>query len=134
MRKIFATIFGNGNQASEVIDGAKKGLDAMFFTKEEKAKHGAEAFKLWIAFMEATKGQNVARRWIALVVIILWSLLVVLTTAAAVAVSVFDLQSSPHTAIIEVITSYRVTEIVLLIMAFYFGKHLLTSGLEARNK
>lgn len=134
MWKVFSSIFGNGDQADQIIDGAKKGIDAIVFTPEEKNEAGRSAFKLWIEFMEATKGQNVARRWIAILVTILWSVMVVVTALLAVASSAFEWAMDPAAAVLEVIGAYRVTEIVLLIMGFYFGKHLLTAGLEARKK
>jgi hypothetical protein len=140
MRKLLGAIFGNGKQAESVIDGAKKGLDAMFFTNEEKSVASKEAFKLWIEFQEATKGQNVARRAIALMVVTLWAFLVVLTIGVAIVVHAFlggpivEDQRMLYDVIFEIIQSFRVTEITLLIMGFYFGKHLVTNWVEAAKK
>lgn len=69
-------IFGTEKAITAVIDNVSKGLDALIYTDEEKAgdaaKDRAAARSMVIAWMESTKGQNLARRLIALCIVSVW--------------------------------------------------------------
>lgn len=76
---MFATlgkIFGTEKALSGIVDGVKDGLDALVYTDEEKAqdaaKERAAARGMIVEWMSATKGQNLARRLIALMVTVVW--------------------------------------------------------------
>ena len=43
---IFKRIFGGSKAGDEAVKGISKGLDALIFTKEEKATYNKEAFQL----------------------------------------------------------------------------------------
>ena len=130
---ILKRIFASSESANSIIDGAKKGIDALVFTDEEKEAMSQDAFKLWIEFQKATSGQNLARRYLALIVFALWAGLTILLILMAILGSVFAWESVPHMALMEIMGEMRVTELTLLVALFYFGKHTITSALDARK-
>lgn len=81
---IWGSIFGSKETGDALVNGAVKGIDALFFTDEEKSQASKEGFQLYIEYQKATAPQNVARRYIALMVGALWSILILLSTGLAV--------------------------------------------------
>lgn len=72
--------FTGGNKTAEsVIDGVKKAGDMLVFTDEEKSINNMKAMELFIKLQEATLPQNVTRRHIAIVVVMLWAVFLVFT-------------------------------------------------------
>ena len=66
--------FFTGNKtADSIVDGVKKAGDMLVFTEEEKSLANQKGLELYIKYQEATLPQNVTRRHIAIVVIVLWS-------------------------------------------------------------
>jgi hypothetical protein len=69
-------IFGTEKALTSIIDNVSNGLDALIYTDEEKAgdaaKDRAAARGMVIKWMESTKGQNLARRVIALSIVSVW--------------------------------------------------------------
>jgi hypothetical protein len=74
--EIFGNLFGTEKAAVRVVDSVSNGIDKLFYTDEEKAEDHAAAIsegrKFLISWLDTTKGQNIARRLIALLVIITW--------------------------------------------------------------
>ncbi len=69
-------LLGSTKAADTARSAIVDGVDAMFYTDEEKARAREKGFELWIEYQKATAPQNVARRLIALVVTAVWSLLI----------------------------------------------------------
>ncbi len=69
-------IFGTDKALTSMVDGVKSGLDKLVYTGQEKAEDVAkavtEARAMLVAWMDATKGQNIARRIIALSIVFTW--------------------------------------------------------------
>ena len=61
----------------KVIDGAVNGIDKLFFTDEEKSDASAKILDWKLKYLDATKPQQVSRRFIAIVITLLWAVLVV---------------------------------------------------------
>ncbi len=74
---ILKRIFGSPEDATTIIKGATSGLDHMFFSKEERAEASAKLGDFYLKYLESTQGQNLARRFIAVLVTGLWVLLIV---------------------------------------------------------
>jgi len=70
---------GGSNTADSVIDGVKRAGDMLVFTPEEKSITNQKGMDLFIKYQEATLPQNVSRRAIAIVVVVLWAFIVLLT-------------------------------------------------------
>lgn len=130
MKKLLGKIFAGSESGDAVIQGAVKGLDALVFTQEEKAHLSQEAFKLWIEWQQATSGQNLARRYIALIVVALWAILIILATVFLVMENWAGWMEGTSSAVFDAVGDH-VTNPLLLVLGFYFGKHLLTGAIDS---
>ena len=119
-------IFGTEKAITAVIDNVSNGLDKLVYTKEEKAedaaKDRASARAMVINGMESTKGQNLARRLIALCIVSVW----LLQYLSCMALSVIGIWASSPDKIItsaQVIGTFaeRMNGAVMLILGFYFA-------------
>ncbi len=70
---------GGGKTADTVIDSVKRAGDMLVFTDEEKSITNQKGMELFIKYQEATLPQNVSRRMIAIVVVVLWAFFVFIT-------------------------------------------------------
>lgn len=59
-----------------------KAGDALFFTEEEKSVASQKKLDWTLEYMKATAPQNVSRRVIAFIIVILWALLVIVAVVA----------------------------------------------------
>jgi hypothetical protein len=83
--------FTGGSKTSDsVIDSVKRAGDMLLFTPEEKAISNQKGLELFIKYQEATLPQNVTRRMIAIVVVMLWGFIVFLTIILALIGLLFD--------------------------------------------
>lgn len=113
-------IFARPEDGSKLIDSAVKTLDNAFFTKQERADASQKVSDFYLRFLEATQGQNLARRYIAVLVVALWVSLVVLMVAAyhfSVAYSTFI-----YGVLVDV-----VMQPFSIIIGFYFLTHAVRS-------
>lgn len=117
MKKLFAAIFGTADHTKTVLDATVAGVDALWYTDEEKAENAARFADWYLVYLATTSPQNLARRLIALVLVLLWSSLIIL----GVAVWKFDKAYSDF--VFE--TLKIVSEPFLLIMGFYYGAHVV---------
>lgn len=83
LSKIVGFFTGGSNTANSVIDGVKRAGDMLVFTDEEKSLTNQKGMELFIKYQEATLPQNVTRRMIAIVVVLMWVVLVTLTVFVA---------------------------------------------------
>lgn len=119
-------LFGTEKALSSVVDGVSKGLDKLVYTDEEKAgdaaKDRTEARRMIIRWMEATQGQNLARRLIALSITSTW-LLQYLSAQLCGAVAVWSNQPERWLETAGVMTkgAESMSSAVMLILAFYFA-------------
>ena len=128
-KKIFGSIFGSSDNTKTVVDGAVNGLDKMFYTDEERAETAGEMRKWFITYLNASNPQNVSRRFIAIVVTLLWAFLVLIGIAAfAIEYFFFYDPAAEFSAVMAAFIFRVLTDIVAVpfagIMAFYFVTHL----------
>lgn len=114
---IFAAIFGSKKNTETLVDAGVSGLDKMFYTNEEKAEDMGKMREWFLRYLEASQPQNLARRFIAVVVVGLWATLVL---AAVIAWTVNQLFAD---YIFQVITHAVLTPFNIII-GFYFLAHL----------
>lgn len=73
---LFGKIFASSGAAKEIVGTVRSGIDALVYTDEEKAYDAAqerkEARQLLLQWMARSSGQNLARRFIAMIVTLLW--------------------------------------------------------------
>jgi len=113
---------GGGKQVDKVTDAVINGIDAVFYTDEEKAADTAKRSALWFKFMELSREESsiksVTRRIIAILVMVHWLLFL------DVAAVLYLLDKQPQAkAIFDL--SNSMLWIVGGVGAFYFGAHLL---------
>jgi hypothetical protein len=78
MLSFLSGILGKGDTVEKGLDMAGKGLDAMFFTNEEKSVANQTILDWKLKWISATGAQSVARRVIAYVIVALWAYIVML--------------------------------------------------------
>ena len=126
---ILGKIFGSEKTLSKIVDGVSSGLDKLTYTSEEKAQDAAKqrekARDQVVAFMEATKGQNIARRLIAFIMVSIWSICYV-TSLGMIVASVFVTGADLVERLKEGagLIDAHISDIeypLMLILAFYFG-------------
>ena len=76
MKKILGAIFGSSKNTETIVDGAVAGMDKIFFTKEEKAEANQKLSDWYLKYLAATQPQNLSRRFIAIIVVLLWGTLI----------------------------------------------------------
>lgn len=119
-------IFGTEKAITAVIDNVSKGLDALIYTDEEKAgdaaKDRAAARGMVITWMESTKGQNLARRLIALCIVFVWLFQYLsCMVMGVVGIWVDDPEKVLASAKIIGESAERMNGAVMLILGFYFA-------------
>jgi hypothetical protein len=124
---LFGKIFGSEKALTKTIGAVTSGLDALVYTDEEKAQAGAEeraaARQMVVGWMERTQGQNLARRFIAMVVTTIWAIQYVLAMLLD-AISVW--MESYTEQLITTADNIRaggeqVTGAMMLVLGFYFA-------------
>ncbi len=132
-------MLGTDKAAKSLIDNVSSGLDKLIYTDEEKAGDKAlavtEARQMVIKWLEATSGQNLARRLLALMITIVWLVqYVVMLVMALAGVWLNEVEKFNISA--DVIGGYAesMKGAVMLILAFYFAAphmgSIVTGALE----
>ena len=129
VKKIFSAIFGSSENTTKVVDGAIHGLDKLFYTDEEKAESAKDVREWFLRYLQATNPQNISRRFIAIVVTLLWAFLIIAgITTFAIEYFVFYDPEVEFNAVMAQFIFKVMTDIVAIpfagIMAFYFMTHL----------
>lgn len=127
MRKLFAAIFGSSKNTETIVDGAVNGLDKMFFTDEEKSEASAKMAEWYLRYLAATEPQNLARRLIALVIVILWALLIILGVVAYWIDETFSL------FVFDVLRDI-VMNPFLTVLGFYFAAHVVRAWVGGKKE
>jgi len=124
---ILATLAGMF--ATQKAADAAIGLLERFGHSEMTAQEKADWF---LKYQEATKHQSPMRRFIALAVTLMWSV-VLLTWLALVIVSIwFDV--SQQIIMVRMFFTENITSPYNLIIGFYFGTHMVSSLSSAVKK
>lgn len=120
-------LFGTDEAIRTTIGAVKDGIDALVYTEEEKAvdasKERSEARSMLVGWMEATQGQNLARRLISLAITGVWLMqYIVSQIAASIAIFWVDkAQQLNELAKIQLQSANDMSPAVMLILAFYFA-------------
>lgn len=115
---IFGAIFGSKKNTENIVSGALGGIDKLFFTKEERAEASAKSGEFFLRYLEASKPQNIARRFIAVIVVLLWALLIVFGI-------VIRWASYEMSDFVFKVLNDLVHQPLMLIMGFYFLAHVV---------
>lgn len=131
IKKLLGRLLGTDEALTEVVKGARDGIDALIYTDEEKAndaaKDRAEARQMIVEWMSATQGQNLARRLIALSITGVWLSMYLLSVFCSM-IALFANNAGTLTADkinqIGTIASGSAADMnpaVMLILTFYFA-------------
>ena len=71
---IWAGIFSAPEIVSKATDAIINTGDALVFTEEERSKANMKKLEWVLKFHEASKGSNIARRWIAIIITSLFAI------------------------------------------------------------
>lgn len=118
------TIFGaNPEKGADMVSGIGNFIDESFYTDEEKSKAKFKLFELKLKWMNATQGQNLARRYCA----IMFGLNFIFTFQVGLMVMVYGFFAGIDTKaiidqIINWVVAFQLGWIMLAIIGFYFGK------------
>jgi hypothetical protein len=130
-------VFGTDEAIKTTIGAVKDGLDALVYTEEEKAVDGAkersEARSMLVGWMEATQGQNLARRAISLAITGVWlSQYVISSLATSIGIFWID-KTKQLNELAEVMlkSADAMSSAVMLILAFYFAAPHMASFADA---
>lgn len=128
--EVIGKLFGTDKAIASIVDNASNALDKMIYTDEEKSddisKSRSEARGMVISWMNATQGQNLARRLIALIVTFVW-VFQYFTMASLSIIAVWVKEPTPYIASSKVIGSYaeNMNGAMMLILGFYFSAPFL---------
>lgn len=114
----FGWITGGTETANKVVDGVVDGVDAMFFTNEEKSVANQKILDWKLKYAQASSGQNIARRVIAIGVFGLWALLI------AIAVVAKALDAKEFCTFIFEMMEANVNTPFSIVLGFYFLAHV----------
>ena len=143
MFDIIGRLLGTDKAMSTAVTGLRDGLDALVYTDEEKATDAlverSEARQMVVRWMEATQGQNLARRLIALTVTGIWVFQYFIAMVMDVAVIWVDdiIVANNISASAEVIgaRASQMNGAMMLVLGFYFAANHLGKITEvAMNK
>lgn len=69
MKQFLGRLFGSSETTEKVVDGVIGGLDAAWFTPEEKSRAALETLELRIEWAKATSNSRLARRVLAFMIV-----------------------------------------------------------------
>lgn len=120
----FSFLTGGSKTAETVVEGVSSGIDAMFFTKEEKSVANQKILDWKLAYAKATAGMSISRRVIVCAVTAIWVILVLMLMALGV------LLGGEHESIkfLFMVMKDIVALPFSLIVGFYFAAHLIGKG------
>lgn len=121
MLKLIGKMFGDADVVKKAADGIYNGLDKAIFTKEEKAEFNQKRMELYLKFVEATAPYKIARRFIAIIITVVWALLV-LACATLGIIGGFDNPGAKDSAVFVLALLNEVVHwAILSVLGFYFG-------------
>ncbi len=119
-------LFGSDKALSGVVDGITNGIDKIWYTDEEKSEDAAKAKRdaagFLINWMESTKGQNLARRFLAMMITFVWLVQYLIAKVLLVAaVWVEEPEQLMKSAAVISADAQSMTGAMMLILGFYFA-------------
>jgi hypothetical protein len=132
-------LFGTDKAAAALIDNVSRGLDKLIYTDEEKSDSKAasvtEARQMVINWLDATSGQHLARRLLAIMITVVWLMQYVFMIAMST-MAVWVEKPARFVASADVVAGYAETMkgAVMLILAFYFASPYMGNVVDVALK
>lgn len=118
-------ISGGSKTADTVINDVSSGIDKLVYTDQEKSEAGMKGFELLIKYQEATLPQNVARRQLALIMLVWWLLIGTLVVIGIV------LHTSWKAELFDFFKS--ISPYIGAVWGFYFVKRFISDKPNGRS-
>lgn len=123
---LIARLFGSPKAIETMASGIVGGLDKMKFTQEERAEVNLQLGKSVVNWVETSKGQNLSRRLIAVMVSAVWVLGVVLSLIFAVIIPFVSHETAETfnialAGIKSVFGDFGVSGVFMMVVGFYFA-------------
>jgi hypothetical protein len=115
---------GQSSTAEKVVSGAISGIDAMFYTDEEKSVANQKILDWKLSYASATQGMSISRRVITFTISAAWLLLVLLTVAVGLLLG----GDSAQVKFLMAIMTEVVMQPFSIIVGFYFLAHVVGSA------
>jgi hypothetical protein len=115
---------GKSETAEKVVDGAISGIDAMFFTKEEKSQANFKILGWKLEYAKATQGMSISRRIITFAVVFVWVVLVLLL----VGIGLWHGGDNSAVKFLFMVMTDVVMQPFSIIVGFYFLAHVVGSA------
>ena len=115
---------GQSSTAEKVVDGAISGIDAMFYTDEEKAQANQKILEWKLQYASATQGMSISRRVITFSLSFAWLLLVfVLITVGLI----FGKEAAQVEFLLDIMKDI-VNPPFMIVVGFYFLAHVVNNA------
>lgn len=120
-------LFGSSEATKEAVTAVKDGLDALWYTDEEKAADQradvSEARRVLLEWVKNSQGQNLSRRLLAISITGVWLFMKVIGAVLSVVGVWADSVSTNLDQSSEILNEFSsdMTPAVMLILAFYFA-------------
>jgi len=123
---VWSKIFGSSETVREGLSMIRDAGDALVYTDQEKAQDARAsnqaAINSIIQWMDTTKGQNLARRLLAVMITSVWLLMYIVSMLINItAVWVHDPEQWRVTAVVVGGYAEQMNGAMMLILAFYFA-------------
>lgn len=119
-----------GKQADQLVDSAIRGIDALFFTKEEKAQQSIKVADAQVEYLKTTLNENSARsltrRYLALAIVGVFLLLII---ASGI---VYPIDHEYATFLFELVGALNT--LVMMVAGFFFGAYMIGSHLWGKGR
>ena len=112
---------GGSKTAETVVEGAVSGIDAMFFTNEEKSVANQKILDWKLAYAKATAGMSISRRIIVVAVCAVWVLLVLLLIGVVILKGADSIMFDDLFKVLKDV----VNPPFMIIVGFYFLAHVV---------
>lgn len=118
---ILSALFGKSKNVGKAIDAVGGIVDSAFFTEQEKSLAGIEYLKLQIEMAKALGPSNIARRVIAITIVVAWVFNIEL------AIGLYAFGATDIATFVFNIVKDVLTLPFTIVVGFYFAKQIVTS-------
>lgn len=125
---ILKRIFSAPEVIRESMDMARDGIDALVFTDQEKADRASAATEraqlLFMEWLDKSQGQNLARRFLAVYVSIIWGFMYIaswIMQTVAVFLPAAQAQSMISASKFAQESAFEMSGAFMLVLTFYFA-------------
>ncbi|WP_421921232.1 hypothetical protein [Marinifilum sp.] len=122
--------FLSSKRSERILDGAIKGIDALFFTKEEKAQQSLKVADAQMEFLKTTlsesSARSVTRRYLALAIVGVFLFLILGSGM------VYPINQEYAKFLFELVNSLNT--LVMMVAGFFFGAYMIGSHIWGKGR